>query len=46
MVLDFDPCMLYPRVSGVSREEDVVAGFRPIGVGETLLSANVRGVVG
>ena len=46
MVLDFDPCILYPRVSGVSREEDVVARFRPTGVGETRRSANVRGRFG
>ena len=45
-VLDFDPEMLYERVSGVSREEDVVAGFCPPVVGETPRSANVRGVVG
>ena len=46
MALDFGPCMLYPRVSGVSREKDEVAGFRPPGVGEITRSANVRGVVG
>ena len=46
MVLDFCPEMLYERVSGVSREEDVVAGFCPPVVGETPRSANVRGVVG
>ena len=26
-VLDFDPCMLYPRVSAVSREETRSPGF-------------------
>ena len=45
-VLALCPEMLCERVSGVSREEDVVAGFRPGGVGETPGSANVRGRVG
>ena len=45
-VLAFCPEMLCERVSGVSREEDVVAGFCPGGVGETSCSAYVRGRVG
>ena len=44
MVLNCGPCMFCERVSGVSREEDVVAGFRPPVVGEITRSANVRGL--